>query len=115
MALSAFATHRYVFDQFNGLQLELVNALTQSHPIRRPRDVENYLARLGLVASRVDDGIAEARTAQAAGILPPRFIVQRMIEQLDGFLKLQPRENVFVTTLGSRMASMAEPMTERCA
>jgi uncharacterized protein (DUF885 family) len=112
VTLSGFPEYRYVFDQFNGFQLDLINALTQSHPIRRARDVENYLARLPQVAPRVDEAIAEARTAEAAGILPPRFIVQRMIEQLDGFLKQPARENVFVTTLGTRMASMPEPMAE---
>src|SRR5688500_10212560 len=32
ITLAPFATHRYVFDQFNGLQLDLINTLTQSHP-----------------------------------------------------------------------------------
>ena len=110
--VAEFPHYRYVFDQFNGFQLDLINALTQSHPIRRARDVENYLARLTLVAGRVDEAIAEARGAQAAGVLPPRVIIQRMIEQLDGFLKTPARENVFVTTLGTRMASMKEPVSD---
>ena len=37
VTLSAFPAHRYVFDQFNGFQIDLINALTQSHPIRRAR------------------------------------------------------------------------------
>ena len=107
-----FPHYRYVLDQFNGFQLDLINALTQSHPIRRARDVENYLARLTLVAGRVDEAIAEARAAQVAGVLPPRVIIQRMIEQLDGFLKTPARENVFVTTLATRIASMTEPVPD---
>jgi len=110
--VAEFPHYRYVFDQFNGFQLDLINALTQSHPIRRARDVENYLARLSLVAGRVDEAIAEARAAQAAGVLPPRVIIQRMIEQLDGFLKTPARENVFVTTLGTRISSMKEPVSD---
>jgi len=110
--VAEFPHYRYVFDQFNGFQLDLINALTQSHPIRRARDVESYLARLSLVAGRVDEAIAEARAAQAAGVLPPRVIIQRMIEQLDGFLKTPARENVFVTTLGTRISSMKEPVSD---
>jgi uncharacterized protein (DUF885 family) len=110
--VAEFPHYRYAFDQFNGFQLDLINALTQSHPIRRGRDVENYLARLTLVAGRVDEAIAEARAAQAAGVLPPRVIIQRMIEQLDGFLKTPARENVFVTTLGTRIASMKDPVSD---
>jgi uncharacterized protein (DUF885 family) len=110
--LAEFPHYRYVFDQFNGFQLDLINALTQSHPIRRVRDVENYLVRLTLVAGRVDEAIAEARAAQTDGVLPPRVIIQRMIEQLDGFLKTPARENVFVTTLATRIASMKEPISD---
>ena len=110
--VAEFPHYRYVFDQFNGFQLDLINALTQSHPIRRARDVESYLARLSLVAGRVDEAIAEARAGQAAGVLPPRVIIQRMIEQLDGFLKTPARENVFVTTLGTRISSMKEPVSD---
>jgi uncharacterized protein (DUF885 family) len=63
IASAGFSQHRYVFDQINGLQLDLIYHLTQSQVIHTPRDVENYLARLGLVAARVDEGIAEARAA----------------------------------------------------
>lgn len=104
-----FATHRYIFDQFTGLQIGLVNFLTQTHPIRRRRDAENYLARLALVAPRIDEGIAEARAAEEAGIRPPRFIVQRTLEQLDGFLMHAAAENVFVATFKTRLAALREP------
>ena len=82
-----FAAHRYVFDQFNGLHLDLVNFLTQTHPIRNKRDVENYLGRLALVSTRLDEGIAAARVADDAGIRPPSFIVERTMQQIDGLLK----------------------------
>jgi uncharacterized protein (DUF885 family) len=104
-----FATYRPVFSQMGGLQLGLVNFLTQTHPIRNKRDIENYLARLALVAPSIDQGLAEARSAAVdAGMIPPRFIVQRTIEQLDGFLMLPPRENVFVLTFANRIAALGE-------
>src|SRR5262245_7651142 len=40
-----FNDYRYVFQQFSGLQVGLVNFLSQTHPIRNRRDIENYLAR----------------------------------------------------------------------
>jgi uncharacterized protein (DUF885 family) len=112
IASAEFAEYPYVFDQFNGLQLDLVNHLTQGHPIRRRRDIENYLARLPQVAEVVDQGISEARSAVAAGILPPRFILQRTIEQLDGFLEDAPRNNPFVSTFDQRIGAMEEPIAQ---
>lgn len=103
---AAFAQHRFVFEQIGGLHLGLVNFLTSTHPIRNARDVENYLARLALVAPRIDEGIAEAKAAAAAGMVPPRFILQRVIEQLDGFTAQKPADNPFVATLDQRVATL---------
>jgi uncharacterized protein (DUF885 family) len=110
-----FAQGEAVFRQFGGLQLELVNFLTQTHPIRNRRDVENYLARLEQVAPVLDRGLAEARAAEDAGYLSPRFIVQRTIEQLDGFLLSPPQDNVFVVSLRTRAAALGDaiPAAER--
>jgi uncharacterized protein (DUF885 family) len=101
-----FARQRFVFEQFGGLHLGLVNFLTTVHPIRNPRDVQNYLARLAQVASRIDEGISEAKGAAFAGNIPPRFVLQRVIEQLNGFLAVKPADNVLVTSLDQRIAAL---------
>jgi len=111
LAQTPFVQHRFVFEQFGGLHVGLVNFLTQSHPIRRARDIENYLARLALVAPRIDEGIQEARAAESAGLLPPRFIVERTLEQLDGLLLLPPAENVFVASLNQRIGQLGTSIT----
>ncbi|MEO6006132.1 MAG: DUF885 domain-containing protein [Opitutus sp.] len=111
VAAAKFARYQYVFDQFNGLHLSLVDFLTTTHPIRHPRDIENYLVRLALVGARIDEGIAEAKTAANAGVVPPRFIVQRMIEQIEGFTAAAPNENVFVSTLVTRMAALGDSVS----
>ncbi len=103
---AAFAQHSFVFEQFGGLHLGLVNFLTSTHPIRNVRDIENYLARLALVAPRIAEGIAEAKAAAAAGMMPPRFILQRVIEQIDGFTAQKPADNPFVATLDQRVATL---------
>ncbi len=114
IASAGFASHSYVFDQFNGLQIDLVNHLTQGHPIRQRRDIDNYLTRLALVAPLIDQGLAEERSA---GIVAPRFILQRTVEQIDGFLKDSPRTNVFVSTFEQRIRALGEaiPPAERDA
>ena len=103
---AAFAQHQFVFEQIGGLHLGIVSFLTSTHPIRNARDVENYLARLAIVAPRIDEGIAEAKAAGVAGMIPPRFVLQRVIEQLDGFTAQKPAENPFVATLDQRVATL---------
>jgi uncharacterized protein (DUF885 family) len=105
-----FAQHRYVFDQFNGLQLEFINHLTQTMAIRSDADVDKYLARLALVAPRLDEGITEAKAAAANGIVPPRVVLERTLGQLQGFLALAANENVYVTTLATRLDRAMPPI-----
>ncbi len=101
-----FAQQTFIFNQFSGLHLGLVNFLTTTHPIRNVRDIENYLARLALVAPRIDDGIAEAKAAADAGCIPPRFVLQRVLDQLEGFTALNPAGNVFASSLDKRIAAL---------
>ena len=98
----------YVFNQFRGLQVTLVNFLSQTHPIRHRRDIENYLARLELVAARLDEGIVLAKERDAAGIRPPKFILTATIDQLGRFLLNEPRQNVLVTSLDERAAKLRD-------
>ena len=103
-----FEDYEFVFNQFSGLHVQLVNFMTQTHPIRNKRDVENYLVRLKQVAEKMDTGIANARDAAKRGFLMPSFITQASIGQLDRFLAPKPQENVFVATLVERMGKVKE-------
>jgi len=105
--MAAIEDHRFVFEQFGGLQVALVNFLTQVHPIRSARDVDNYLARLAQVARVLDEGITEARSRAAKGVVPPDFILQASIEGIDRLLAPQPADNVFVSSLAERSSGLA--------
>jgi uncharacterized protein (DUF885 family) len=103
-----FADYAFVFQQYSGLQVQLVNFLSQMHPIRNRRDIENYLARLDLVATQMDEGVAQARERAARGILPPRFILTATIQQLDRFLAAAPHQNILITSLDERAAKVKD-------
>lgn len=96
----------YVFEQFYGLQVTLIGFLTETHPIRNPRDVENYLARLEQVAALLDRGVAEAKARAERGIVPPRFILNATLAGLEKFLAPAPADNVLVASLAERMAKV---------
>lgn len=99
-----FEDYRYVFQQFSGLQVGLVNFLSQTHPIRNRRDIENYLARLALVAPQMDEGIAQARDRASRGFIPPDFILVSTLAQFDRFLADTPHTNILVKSLDERAA-----------
>lgn len=110
-----FADFNFVFNQFGGLHVSTVNFLTQAHPIRHRRDIENYLARLQLVAGRIDEGVAQAKDAAARGFLMPDFITRSALGQFERFLAGPPRENRFVASLAERAANLPDVTAEERA
>lgn len=111
-----FQDFTFPFNQFTGVHVRLVNFLSQTHPIRHRRDIENYLARLALVADQVDEAVAQARDAATRGFLMPDFIYASVLGQFDRFLAGGPAANVLTTSLAQRAAALAEvPAADRAA
>jgi uncharacterized protein (DUF885 family) len=86
--------------------VRIVNFLSQTQPIRNTRDIENYLARLALVAGQLDEGIAQAGDAAHRGVLMAKFIVNASLGQFERFLASPPRANVLVASLETRAAKL---------
>jgi len=103
VANAEFGAHRFVFSQIFGFHVLNVSFLASAHPIRSAPDVERYLARLRRLAAVLDEGTGEARSAAARGIVPPRFVLERTIEQLDALAKPPFADHVLVANLVRRM------------
>jgi uncharacterized protein (DUF885 family) len=108
VASEPYEDYQFVFNQFGGTQVGLVNFMTTTHPLRRASDVASYLARLDQVATRLDEALARARAATARGLVPPRFILERAQYQVDLFLKPAADQNVLVTTFAQRTEKLAD-------
>ena len=106
VAAEPFADFEFVFNQTRGLHVQLVNFLSQSHPIRNAADIDHYLSRLDQVAAQMDNGVARAKDAASRGFLMPRFITQAALGQFARFLADAPARNVFVTSLDTRIAAL---------
>jgi len=103
---AAFEHLGFPFNQLNGLQVRSVNLLTQGHPMRRPSDVDSWLARLAQLPQRFDEAIARTRDAAAQGVLPPRFILERGRAQVQALLAPPAGGGVIVGSLASRTEAM---------
>ena len=100
-----YADYLFPLEQFQGANVNLVAALTVSHPLNTDGDANSYIARLGQVGTRMDEAVAEARRLIAKGLFPPRFIVQATLDQMQQFLASPPAQNAFVSVFAERLAS----------
>ncbi|OFW27338.1 MAG: hypothetical protein A3H97_10845 [Acidobacteria bacterium RIFCSPLOWO2_02_FULL_65_29] len=104
----------FPFEQFQGVNIGLVTTLTSSHPIVLESDANNYVARLALVATRMNEAIEEARRIAESGRIPPRFILRLTIAQMQQFIGTPAAENPYVTVLASKMEAIkAMPPSRR--
>ncbi|MEN5062230.1 DUF885 domain-containing protein [Luteimonas sp. TWI1416] len=98
-----YGDYAYPLQQFSGANVSLPNLMTVVHPVGDAGDADNYLARLGLFETRMDEATAQARALAARGILPPRFILEATIAQMRQFIAAPPQRNPLVATFDERL------------
>lgn len=103
-----WADYVYPLQQMSGANVHLVNQLTVVHPMRVAKDAQSYVARLGQVETRMREATAEAARRAAAGILPPDFIIDATITQMERFIEPTPADNPLSTTLAQKSASLTD-------
>ncbi|HEY2844401.1 MAG TPA: DUF885 domain-containing protein [Bryobacteraceae bacterium] len=96
----------FPLEQMNGWNVSSVEWFTVARPLVRPRDAENYVAALGQVSARMEEAIAESRRLAAKNIIPPRFILDATIKQIQSFVDPSPGQNPFVTAFADKMAAL---------
>jgi uncharacterized protein (DUF885 family) len=99
-----FEDFTFPLEQFQGANIELVNELTVVHPLITEKDAVSYVARLGQVAARMNEAIAEAVSLAGKKMLPPRFIVNATVTQMRQFISTPAAQNPYVTAFADRVA-----------
>lgn len=93
----------FPLDQFRGANVSLPNLMTVVHPVANARDADSYLARLRQFETRMGEARERAAELAARGILPPRFILQATIDQMQRFIAPTAEDNPLVTTFRDRV------------
>lgn len=78
--------HNYPVNQLFGIQSQLPNLMTQTQQVNDATDAENYIARLGEFPRKLDQVIEGIKLRESRGVIPPKFVVEKVIDQIKGFL-----------------------------
>ncbi len=81
-----FDYHDYPVNQFEGAQSQLPEFLTTIHAVKDRRGAENYLRRLDAIPTKWDQLLESLRVREQRGILPPRFVVERVLKEMREFV-----------------------------
>ena len=81
-----FIYHDYPVNQAAGIQSELIDFLVNTHQVTTRRDADDWLARVASLGTALDQVGVGLLERQRRGIVPPRFVVRRVIDEVERLL-----------------------------
>ena len=105
--------HDFPVNQLFGIQSELPNLMTQSQQVNDETDAAHYLARLALFPRKMDEVIESLKLRETKNIIPPKFVVEKVSEQIQAFLAFGAEGNPLAVALKDKLAKIpAEKMDQ---
>ena len=92
-----FPFHDYPLNQIGGIHLNMVQFMTDVHPIRGKNEARAYIDRLNMLDDVFGSTIESLNAQRDAGIFPPRFVFDHVIRQLNELINADqnPIRDVF--------------------
>jgi uncharacterized protein (DUF885 family) len=94
-------------NQQNGIHIDLpqlVNVL----PFDTVRDYEDYITRLKLFSRLFDQNITQMRKGMAAGLMPPRMLLEKVVTQSNAIGATAPEQSPFLQPFNKFPDSISE-------
>jgi uncharacterized protein (DUF885 family) len=101
-----FAHHNYPLNQLFGIQNNFPTFMATQHSVESVRDAENYVARLGKAPQMVDQVMEGLHAREAAGILPPTFVVEKVLAEMRAFTAAPAKENILYSSFAEKLGKL---------
>lgn len=101
-----FMYHGYPVNQLQGVQSDLPDLLAIFHPMKSKSDAEAYITRLSKFPLKFDQLLEGLKLREDKGIIPPKFVIQKVIKQVAGFKDSLVEKNVLYTAFASKLDSI---------
>ncbi len=98
--------HNFPVNQLFGVQSELPNMMTQHQQVNDATDAEHYLQRLRAYPEKIDGVIASMKIREEKGIIPPKFLVEKVGTQLKDFLAAASKDNALTVAFRDKLAKI---------
>ena len=82
-----FPFHNYPLNQIGGIHLNMIQFMTDIHPIRSSSEAAAYIDRLNMLDEVFESQMEILNAQKAAGIFPPGFVFDHVIRQLNEFIE----------------------------
>ena len=100
--------HDYPVNQLFGVQNQLPSFMANQHRLLAPRDCDYYIDRLNAVPKKFDGLLEGLRIREEKSVIPPRFVVDEVLSEMNKFVATPATENILATSFKTRAAKIAK-------
>lgn len=101
-----FRYHSFPVNQLFGLQSEPIDFLLNIHPLDSKFGAEAFIERLKKTEQKFLEGIQQIKVREGKGLLPPKFVLTKVREEMEGFLASKVDSNVLLTQFTTKIQSI---------
>ena len=115
--MEKFRFHNYPVNQLFGVQNGFPSFMESTHQIHSTGDAEDYVSRLSQVGRKFDQVLDGLHRREELGILPPQFVVTKVLEEMRNFVATPAEEGILMVSLTDKMkeAELAQDDQQRIA
>lgn len=101
-----FMYHNYPVNQLFGIQNQLPSFMASTHQINSKRDAEYYILRLAQFRRKFQQILEGLTIREQMGVIPPRFVFDKVLTEMQGFVDTPVEENILYTTMVEKLAKI---------
>jgi uncharacterized protein (DUF885 family) len=98
--------HNYPLNQLFGLQNEMPTFMATQHPVGNETEARDYLARLSKFPLKFEQTMEGLRAREAAGIVPPQFVITKVLDEMRRFVSTPAKENLLYTSFAEKLGKI---------
>lgn len=101
-----FRHHDYPLNQMFGIQSEMPNFMMTLHPVVSKLEGRNYVKRLSRFGVKFDQVMEGLLVREKKGVLPPKFVIRRVLDEMTAFIAAPARENPLYTVFKDKLEKL---------
>ena len=101
-----FRYHSYPFNQISGNHLNLVEFMTDTHPVRNENEAKDYIERVKMFDDSLKANLVWLEEQKKLGIFAPKFVFDHVIRQLEEMIEYGDSENPLVQVFSKKISDI---------
>ncbi len=97
--------HNYPLNQMNGVQNDFPVFMQDVHGVESKAEARDYVARLYAIRDKFDQLIEGLKIREQKGIVPPDFILDRVLDNMRSFVAVPLRDNMLYQSFENKLAA----------